>query len=155
MGIFGQLDAKKIKDNPFFVEEGEYRAQIVKAFIQENKQKEKHQLIIEYKITDGRNKGKNVRDWFDVFPEITEEEYFDLDEEAQGAIDAANSAVKRRLCGFTVGKKEYPGLGVDVEDLDDSWDPKSLVDLEVDIGVVNRGDDNEFSNISWARVAED
>lgn len=161
MGIFGKLDAKNVPDNPFFVDEGEYTAVIEKAFIHENKKQEKHQLVIQYKITEAdddgneKYKGKQIRDWFDIFPEMTEEDYNDLTPEEQGDVDAANSAVKRRLCGFTSGKREFPGLGVDIDDLDESWDPKSLVDTEVELAIVLGGDNKEFSNIKWVNILGD
>lgn len=158
MGIFGKLDASNIPDNPYFVGEGEYTAIITKSFVHNNQKQNKHQLVIEYKILEAEdeenNKYKNkvVRDWFDMFPEMTQEDYDALTPEEQGDIDAANSAIKRRLCGFKSGSKEYPGLGIDVEDLDENWDPKSLVDTEVELAIVLGGDNKEFSNIKWVNL---
>lgn len=155
MGIFGKLDQSKIPDNPFWVEEGEYSAIVTKAFIHYNEKKDKRQLVIEYKITTpGKYKGRPVRDWFDLPPEnLTQKDMEAMDEEEAAAIERANSAVLRRLCGFKQGEREFPGLGVDREDLDESWDPKVLIETEVDLAVVNSGDNNEFSNIRWVNLA--
>lgn len=157
MGIFGNLDADKIPDNPFFVGEGSYTGIIAKAFFYHSDKKDKDQLVIEYKITDAddeeneRYKNKVVRDWFDYFPDLTEDDLEDLPPAERGKVEGALSAIKRRLCGFKQGRTFYPGLGVELEDLDESWDPKSLIDSEVFLAVVNTGDSKEFSNVKWVR----
>lgn len=159
MGIFGDLDAKEIPDNPYFVKQGEYTAIISGAAFQksENKGRDQHQLVISYKIADEDSKfyGQEVRDWFNIFPEMTEDLLDTLPPKERRTVMAANSAVKRRLCGQP--DLDRKGLGVDIDELEDDdnpWDPTSLVGLEVDLAIVNRGENNEYTNISWANLRE-
>lgn len=153
MGIFGQLDSDSIPDNPFYVAEGEYRAQITDAFFQTNK-KGKQQFVIVYTISDTESEyfNQEVRDWFDHFPDLSRDDYENLSGAEKQAVRRSLSAIKRRLCG-TPGTSRR-GLGVDAADLDADWDPKSLKGIEVDVAVVNSGSDNEYSNVRWANVPE-
>jgi hypothetical protein len=159
MGIFGKLDARNVSTNPFFVEEGEYTGVVESAKIVENKEKEKTQLIISYKITDKGNKyyGKLVTEWFTIYPEMDEETYASLSPEEQGIVDRNNTNVKRRLCGWSKpdGTVVSTGLGVPESELNEDWDPKVLLNIEVDLGVKNSGDDNEYTNVKWVRRADE
>lgn len=153
MGIFGSLDANSIPDNPFWVEQGEYRAQVTNAFFQDSKKEGQKQLVICYTIVDKQSKyfNREVRDWFDFYPDIDEETYKSMNGAEQAQVDRTLGAIKRRLCGIA-RKEDSRGLGVTPEELNEDWEPKVLVDTEVNIGVVNSGDDNEFTNVKWAEM---
>lgn len=154
-GIFGQLDAESIPDNPFKIDQGEYRAVVSNAFYTVNAKKDNQpQLVIAYSITDKDSKyvGREVRDWLDYFPDITDDNFELLPPDEQARIERALSTIKRRLCGQPKRKPPLKGLGVELSDLDENWDPSVLNGTEVDIAVVNSGDNNEFTNIKWVEA---
>jgi hypothetical protein len=155
MGIFGKLDADRIPDNPFKIDAGEYRALITGAFFQYNEKRDMHQFLIVYTIDDETSKfhGKEARDWFNYYPDMDEATYEILPPAEQRKFDEASSAIKRRLCG--VPKLNRKGLGIDPADLTPDWNPGVLLNTPVDIGIVNSGDDNEYTNVQWVSVIED
>lgn len=155
IGIFGSLDAKSIPDNPYHVDAGEYRALVTNAYFHRNEDKDLDQLVIVYTIQDETSKfhNRSVSDWFTIFPQLTEEEVALLSPEEERKVEGAMSAVRRRLCGQP--KFNRPGLGVPVEDLNDpEWDPKTLMNTEVDLAVVNSGEENEYTNIRWVNKVD-
>lgn len=156
MGIFGGLDIEDIPDNPFWVEKGEYSAFISKAYFHVNEKKDgQNQLVICYTISDSDSKyyNKEVRDWFDVYPDLTKEDYDSMTGPEQAKIDRALSAVKRRLCGQP--DQGRPGLGVNHLELDEDWDPKTLINKKVIVAVQNYGENNEGMNVRYANLDED
>lgn len=146
MSLFGKLDKDRIPKNPWWVEEDTYQGVVEGAKYQQDRNG-RNKLIIPYKITDeqSRFKGKTVQDRFDYFPELTEDEYDAMSADEQREIDGANAAIRRRL---------ENDLKIDWDEIDDTWEPKELDGIEVEFGVVNRGDNNEFSNIAWVRRAQ-
>lgn len=156
MGIFGELDADEIPDNPFWIAKGEYTAFISNAYFHWNEKREQEQLVICYKISDSDSKyyKREARDFFDVYRNLTREEWEAMSESEQAQIERSNGAIKRRLHGQP--NKGYPGLGVDLADLDDSeWDPKeSLVNKEVIIAIQNYGEEDEGVNVRYANLVE-
>jgi|SRR3990170_1071550 len=155
MSIFGELDAEKIPTNPFWVEEGEYRAQITKAEISQNKDGTKTNLIIAFTIlnADSEFEGKEVRQYLQIYPELTKESYKLLPVEERKIINRNMTNLKKLLCGQP--EMERKGLGVDPAELDsDEWDPKTLVNLEVNIAVQNSGEEGQYTNLKWANLAD-
>lgn len=148
IGIFGTLDADKIPENPYWVAAGTYRAIITSAYFQENTDKGITQLVICYSITEDDSEffNQELRDYFEVHPEITEETWETLAPHEQQSIRKALSAVQARLCGT----EKRAGLGVDRVDLDEDWDPKTLVGTEVNLTVKNSGEKNEYANVRGA-----
>jgi hypothetical protein len=65
MSIFGKMDAATIPTNPFWIEAGEYKAQVTDAKYQTNRNDEK-QLVIEYTIVDADSEfvDKNAKQYF-------------------------------------------------------------------------------------------
>lgn len=162
MGVFGDLDRNKIPTNPYWVEEGEYTATISNAFTHKQPKKGsddpndvQDQFVIVYTISDTNSVyfESDVRDYFHFFPDLTDEDYEALDPREKKRVKAALSAIRRRLCGQEEDDDDI-GLGVDPKDLQE-MDPKdlaiSLIGTEVDLGVVNRGTKNQYSNVYWAR----
>lgn len=156
MSIFGKLDAANIPTNPFWVEAGEYEAEVTEAKYQVNKkEKDTRQLVIKYTIDEDESEfnGYQVAQFFNlVDPEMTVEDLELLPLEDRKAIRRNNAALKKTLCGNNQGQK---GLGVDSNDLNDSdWDPGVLVGLKVNIGVRNYGSTNEGVSVQWVSLRD-
>lgn len=153
MSIFGKLDAAKIPASPYFIEAGEYTAEVNKAEYRNNRDGDR-QLFIEYGINDEESlfHNKRVGTFFTlVDPDMTEAEFALLPASEQAAIHRNITNLKRALCGYGNNK----GLGVTVEDLnDDNWDPAILKGLKVNLAVSNYGADNQGVNVKWANLAE-
>lgn len=143
MSLFGKLDKDRIPKNPWWVQEDTYQGVIEGAKYQLDRNG-RNKLLIPYKITDeGRFKDKTVQDRFDYFPELTQTEYDSMTSDQQQEIDAANSAIRRRL---------ENDLKLDWDEIDENWEPKELDGIAIEFGVVNRGDNNEYSNVAWVRA---
>ena len=153
MSIFGKLDAAKIPASPYFVEQGEYSAEVNKAEYRKNRDGDR-QLFIEYVITneDSLFNNRRVGVFFTlVDPEMGEADFLTLPPADQATIHRNITNLKRALCGYGNNK----GLGVTVEDLnDDNWDPAILKGLKVDLAISNYGADNQGVNVKWANLSE-
>lgn len=153
MSIFGKLDAANIPTNPYYVEAGEYEAEVTKAEFKKNRDGER-QLRIEYTINneDSLYHDKKLVDFFNLpDADLTFEQLRMLPVDEQKKIQDSLSSLKRRLCG----QGNRPGLGVDMDDLnDENWDPASLQGKKVNLGVRNWGADNQGVNISWVNLSE-
>jgi hypothetical protein len=153
MSIFGKLDAQNIPANPFWIEKGEYKAEITKAAYQTNRD-QKRQLIIEFTINDENSQflDSKATKYFDlVDPEMTAEQMALLPAEEQKTIRRNLSSLKNALCGSGRNK----GLGVNPDDLnDDTWDPAVLMGTKVDLAISNYGPTNDGVNVRWANIQE-
>lgn len=155
MSLFGKLDALSIQTNPFFIEKGEYKAEVTKAFYKTNRDDQK-QLHIEFTITDEDSAFvtyKAVKFFTLVDPEMTAEKLALLPAEEQKSIKRNLGSIKKMLCG-TDGKVSQRGLGVDPNDLNDEWDPSVLVGTKCDIAIDNYGDGNNGVAVQWANIIE-
>lgn len=152
MSIFGELDAKEIPNNPFFIPAGEYSGVVSGAEIKEDRTGQLR-LNIEYTISDDNAyHGKTVRDSFRIFPNLTRADFEMLQPKEKSEISSERSRLKQRLCGDPAF--DDPGLGVNPEDLnDDNWDPKSLVGTLVDLTITNSAD-GRYTNVRTARIVE-
>jgi hypothetical protein len=154
MGIFGQLDAQNIPTNPFFVEKGEYTAEVTKAHYKDNRDGQK-QLVLEYTIDDTESPffDSKVSQYFTLIdPNMTNETFMLLPPDEQKQIRRMMSALKRTLCGND-GNDSQRGLGVDPDDLNgENWDPETLKGLKVSVGVNNYGPNNEKVSVQWVNL---
>jgi hypothetical protein len=154
MSIFGKLDAAAIPTNPFFVEEGEYTAEVTAASFKDNRDGQK-QLHIEYTIADEESQFYNskVKQFFTlVDPELTLEAFQLLPAEEQRNIRRTNSTIKRTLCGND-GNEKQKGLGVSPDDLNDSnWNPAVLIGTKVNLAVNNYGSGKEGVAVRWVNI---
>lgn len=153
MSIFGKLDAENIPANPFYIEKGEYSAEVTAAKYKTDREG-KRQLTIEFTINDESSQfldSKAVK-YFDlVDPEMTAEKFALLPAEEQKTLRRNLSALKNMLCGNGRNK----GLGISIDDLnDDSWDPEVLVGTKVDMAISNYGPNNDGVNVRWANIQE-
>jgi hypothetical protein len=154
MSIFGQLDAASIPTNPFFVEKGEYQAEVTKALYKENRDQQK-QLHIEYTITDESSAffQSRVPQYFNlVDPSMTQEMFELLPPDEKKKIRGHLSNLKRTLCGND-GNDKQKGLGVVPDDLNDAnWDPAVLVGTKVILAVNNYGKDDQGVAVRWVNL---
>ncbi len=156
MSIFGKLDAQSIPSNPYFIEKGDYDAEVTKGEFR-TKQDGTRQLFIEYTITEENSAYLDSRasQFFNLpDPELTQEAFNMMPADDQKKLRQQISAMKRTLCGNDANPSQK-GLGVDADDLnDESWDPGSLVGTKVRIGISNYGATNEGVNVRWVNLAE-
>lgn len=154
MSIFGKLDAQTVSSNAFFIEEGEYLAEVTKAAY-EVKQDGERLLVIKYTITDPDSQyidSTATQRFTLVDPELTLEMLELMPAEEKKKIRLANAKVKRNLCG-NPGNSSQKGLGVDVDDLNGGdWVPESLVGTKVKIGISNWGTDGV--NVKWVNLQD-
>ncbi len=154
MSIFGKLDAANIPSNPFFVEKGEYNAEVTNAQYKDTRD-EKRQLHIEYTITDEDSQycdSKVVQFFTLVDPNMTSEALLTLPADEQKNIRRTMSALKRTLCG-NENNKSQKGLGVDPDELnDEGWLPASLIGTKVRLAVNNYGA-NKVA-VSWVNLLD-
>jgi len=152
MSIFGQLDAETIHSNPFFIEKGEYTAEVTKAYFKEAADKPR-QLVIEYTVTneDSQYVDQKAYHYFTlVASDMTAEKFALLPADEQKNIRRSNSALKRTLCGDD-GNSSKNGLGVSADDLNDKdWNPETLVGTKIDMGIGNYGSDGV--NVRWVNI---
>ncbi len=155
MGIFGQLDAATIPSNPFFIEKGNYEAQVTKAEFRTNQDNQK-QIYIEYTITEEESEyyDRKISQFFTlVDPDMTKADFDLLPNDEKQAIRNRLSNLKRTLCGND-GNEKQRGLGVDPDDLNDKdWDPTVLMGLDVDLNIKTYAD-NTKSSVNWANIRD-
>lgn len=76
MGLFGDMDAADIPENPYYVAPGTYYCVLTKAERVEKKDKSGEGLsftwVIEYE--DSEYNGNQVQDWKNIYPDLTSEE---------------------------------------------------------------------------------
>lgn len=156
MSIFGKLDAEAIPTNPFFVEKGEYTAEVTNAKFKQNRDDQK-QLHLEYTITDESSQflDSKVQQFFTlVDSEMTQESFLLLPAEEQKSIRRTMSALKRTLCGNDNNDKQK-GLGVRPDELnDENWNPEVLKGTKVMLAVNNYGATNEGVAVKWVNLLE-
>ena len=152
MSIFGEMDAENIKSNPYFVEAGDYSAEVSDAKFQTTKDGQR-QIVIEYMISETNSQyyESRVKQFFNLVPaDMTNEKIALLPSDEQKAIRRSNSALKRTLCGNPANSSQK-GLGVPASDLNDkNWDPAVLKGTKVNIGVNNYGSDGV--NVRWVNL---
>lgn len=153
MGIFGQLDAENIPANPFFIEAGDYAAEVTDGKYSKDKNGKK-QLVIEYTIDDENstfNNKKATRYYPLTDDDMTAEMFKLLPVAEQATIQRNMSTLKRDLCGRN---ERQPGLGIPAEDLNDpNWDPAVLRGLKVNISISNFGEDGV--NVRYVNLRQD
>lgn len=143
MSIFGKLDAASIKTNPYFIEAGEYEAEVVKAEYRKNRD-DQNQLFIQYQITSEESmyKGRRASQYFTLpDADLDEEKFALLPVDEQNSIMKVITAMKRTLCGNSANANQK-GLGVDENELNgDDWEPGSLVGTKIVLGISNYGEE--------------
>jgi hypothetical protein len=156
MSIFGKLDAAAVSTNPFWIEAGDYSAEVVDARYKTNRDNVK-QLYIQYVITDENSEflDQKPSHFFNlVDPDMTAEALALLPADEKKKIRMSMANLKKTLCG-NEGNSNQKGLGVAIDDLnDENWNPETLKGTKVMIGIGNGGSSNEFVNIRWVNLAD-
>ncbi len=156
MSIFGAMDAALIPTNPFWIEKGEYEAEVTKAVFKENREKQR-QLVIEYTITDEASEfcDKKASQYFTLpDPDMTLEAFELLPADEKKKMRQTLANMKRTLCG-NENNSSQRGLGVNAEDLNDAeWDPEVIVGTPVTMGISNYGPTNEGVNVRWVNLRD-
>lgn len=157
MSIFGKLDAEQITTNPFFVEKGEYNAEVTAAEYKFNRDGQR-QLFLQYTISepDSEYDGSKLNQYFDLVDEdMTAEKFELLPAEAKKTAKRNNANLKKTLCGID-GSDKYHGLGVTPDELNnEDWTPASLKGTKIMVGVSNYGPNNTGVNIQWVNLPQD
>lgn len=153
MSIFGKLDAAQVPTNAFYIEAGDYEAEVTKAHFKEKDGQ--RQLVIEYTITNQDSQYLDQKAYhYYTLPDadMTAEMFELLPSDEKQKIRKTNSSIKRTLCG-TDGNSKQRGLGVPEEDLnDDDWDPAVLVGTKIYMGIANFGKDGV--NVRWVNLRD-
>lgn len=76
MGLFGELDASDIPENPFYVAPDTYYCVLTEANVVDKKDSTGQGLSFKWVIEndDSEFNGMNVSDWFNIYPDITQDE---------------------------------------------------------------------------------
>ena len=155
MSLFGKLDAELISTNPFKVDKGEYEATVVEARYNTNKN-DVRQLVIQYEITneDSEFKGNKVAHYLDlVDSDMTQEKLEMMPADEKKKIRMSLAKLKKTLCG-NEGNVNHKGLGVDINDLNEDWNPEILVGTAVRLGINTNGKNNEYTNVQWVNLQD-
>lgn len=135
MGLFGDLDANEVPNDPFFVEQGTYHGVLAEASrVTKSNDETKHGLSFKWVIDDESDyAGKSVSDWLAIFPEIDASE-------VTAEVRTAMSRTKQRLTQMGLDEDAMATL-LDDDNLD------NLVGMEADLQVTNSADKNDPDKI--------
>lgn len=144
MGLFGDVDASEVPDNPFYVAPGTYFCTLAEANRVEKKDQSGEGLAFKWVINepDSEYHNNNLQDWKNIYPGITEAE-------VTPDIRKDNARLKGRLVEMGVPEEEMNSL---LDNLD------SLVGLEAYLTVTETTDKNDptkkYTNINKVRIDE-
>lgn len=145
MGLFGNLDAADIPDNPFYVAPGTYPAVLTEAKIQAKKDGSGSGLSFKWIIEDEDSEynGQNISDWQNLPPE-------DLTQDGMTpAIRGALSRLKQRLTQMGLTDQEQ-------DDLLEPGNLDQLIGMKADVTVTESADKNDpakiYTNISKIEI---
>lgn len=135
MGLFGDLDANEVPNDPFFVEQGTYHAVLSEASqVVKSNDETKKGISFKWVIDDESDyAGKSVSDWLAIFPDIDASEI-------TADVRTAMSRTKQRLFQMGLDEDQMSTL------LDDD-NLENLVGMEADLQVTNSADKNDPDKI--------
>ena len=138
MGLFGDLDANDVPNDPFFVEQGTYHAVLSEAARVMNRDETQEGLSFKWVIDDESDyAGKSVSDWLAIFPDIDASE-------VTADVRTKMSRTKQRLLSMGLSEDQMSTL------LDDD-NLEELTGMEADLQVTNTPDkedpDKIYTNI--------
>jgi hypothetical protein len=144
MGLFGELDASDIPENPFYVAPGTYSCVLSEAGVQSKKDNSGEGLSFKWVIEDEDSEyvGMNVSDWFNIYRDITSEE-------VTPKIKQDMSRMRQRLTQ----------MGIPLEDQNDLLDNlDDLIGMKAYITVKESPDKNDpdkvYTNITNVSIDE-
>lgn len=141
-GLFGELDASEVPDNPFYVAPDTYFCVLAEANKVEKKDGSGFGLAFKWVIEeeDSEYNKNNIQDWKNIYPDITADE-------VTPDIRKDNARLKQRLIEMGVPESEMSGLLDNLED---------LVGLHAYVTVTETTDKNDptksYTNVKSVRV---
>lgn len=150
MGLFGDIDATEVSDNPFYVAPDKYKCVLTEASLMEKKDQSGYGLSLKWVIEeeDSEYDGMNLSEWLNVWPNGLSDE-----EQSDPKVKAAMSRTKQRLVQMGLDNDQMNTL-LDDDNLD------LLVGMEAYVEVVETTDKNDpdkkYSNVRKVeRIFED
>lgn len=113
MGLFGDIDATEVPDDPFYVAPGTYACVLAESNRSTSKDGSKEGLAFKWVIEEeGEFEGKSVSEWLQIFPELT--------------ADEVTPQIRQQLARV---KSRLLQMGVDEEDMDSLLEDDNLANL--------------------------
>lgn len=139
MGLFGDIDATEVSDNPFYVAPDKYKCILTEATLVEKKDQSGHGLSFKWVIEDedSEYEGFNLSDWNDVFLDLTTEEF-------TADIKKKTARTKQRLSQMGLDNDQMNTL-LDDDNLD------LLIGMEAYVEVVETPDKNDPDK-KWTNI---
>lgn len=144
MGLFGELDANEVSDNPFYVAPDIYRCVLTEATRNEKKNPKeddlsKEGLAFKWVIDDDESDydGNNISDWHNIYPDITEDQ-------VTVQVRRDNARLKKRLTEMGLSADEMNEILED-DNLSD------LVGIEAYVEITETPDKNDPDKV-WSNI---
>lgn len=144
MGLFGNLDAHDIPEDPFHVDDGTYLSVLTEVKAVERNSDGQHGLTFKWTITeeDSEFEGNTLNDWKNYYPDLTE--------------DDLTPDIKKDLSRL---KQRLTQIGVPEEDMDKFNETFSdYVGTEAYVSVRNTIDTKDpskkYRNITFVRLPD-
>lgn len=105
MGLFGDVDAAEVPDNPFYVAPDTYRCVLAELNRVEKKDGSGEGLAFKWVIEDEDSEynGNQIQDWKNIYPDVTSDEL-------TPEIRKDNARLKQRLIELGLSEDEMNGL---------------------------------------------
>jgi hypothetical protein len=147
MGLFGELDAAEISDNPFYVAPDVYKCILAEANRVQKKDFTGEGISFKWVIEDEESDyyGSNVSDWLNIYPDVS-------GDEVTPKIKQSNARLKSRL----------QEMGLSAEEMDvllDEDNLENLVGMVAYVTVSESHDKNDpdkvYTNVRKVEVIEE
>jgi hypothetical protein len=147
MGLFGELDAAEISDNPFYVAPDVYKCILAEANRVQKKDLTGEGISFKWVIEDEESDyyGSNVSDWLNIYPDVS-------GDEVTPKIKQSNARLKSRL----------QEMGLSAEEMDvllDEDNLENLVGMVAYVTVSESHDKNDpdkvYTNVRKVEVIEE
>ncbi len=144
MGLFGNIDASEIPEDPFHVDDGTYLSVLTEIKAVQRNSDGQHGLAFKYTITeeDSDFEGNTLNDWKNYYPDLSE--------------DDLTQDVKKDLARL---KQRLNQLGVPEEDMDEFLENfDQYIGTEYYVSVKNTQDQKDpskkYRNVTHVRLPE-
>lgn len=146
MGLFGELDAAEVSDNPFYVAPDVYQCILAEANRVQKKDGSGEGISFKWVIEDEESDyfGSNVSDWLNIYPEVT-------GDDVTAKIKQSNARLKSRL-------QEMGLSAIEMDVLLDDDNLEMLVGMAAHVTVSESHDKNEpdkvYTNVRKVEIFE-
>lgn len=144
MGLFGELDANEVSDNPFYVPPDVYQCVLTEATRNQKKNPKeddlsKEGLAFKWVVEDDESDydGFNISDWHNIYPDITE--------------DQVNVQVRRDNARL---KKRLGDMGLSPDEMNEILEDDNLnelVGITANIEITETPDKNDPDKV-WSNI---